>query len=104
MKERNPILAPPDGPGLVTGALVAAMLTASLIAVFYLAWQVAGFPFVPFDVFDWMTRILPVQVLAAGIVALVTVIRPLNLGPTAATAKAAAEALGIAGLFFTRIS
>jgi hypothetical protein len=35
-------------PGLVTGALIAAMLTASLIAVFYLAWKVAGFPFVPF--------------------------------------------------------
>ena len=76
-------------PGLVTGALVAAMLTASLIAVFYLAWKVAGLPFVPFDVFDWMTRILPGQVLAAGIGALVTVIRALNLGPTAATAKAA---------------
>ena len=53
-------------PGLVTGALVAAMLTASLIAVFYLAWKVAGLPFVPFDVFDWMTRLLLGQVLAAG--------------------------------------
>jgi hypothetical protein len=46
------------------------MLTASLIAVFYLAWKVAGLPFVPFDVFDWMTRILPGQVLAAGIAAI----------------------------------
>ena len=35
-------------PGLVTGSLVAAMLTASLISVFYLAWKVAGLPFVPF--------------------------------------------------------
>jgi hypothetical protein len=32
-----------------------------------LAWKVAGLPFVPFDVFDWMTRILPGQVLAFGI-------------------------------------
>ena len=90
-------------PGLITGALIAAMLTASLIAVFYLAWKVAGLPFVPFDVFDWMTRILPGQVLAAGIGAMVTVIRALNLGPTAATAKAAEQAMGIAGMFFTGI-
>src|SRR5260370_14726111 len=101
MKERNPILAPPDGPGLVTGALVAAMLTASLIAVFYLAWRVAGFPFVPFDVFDWMTRLLAGQALAAGTGAMVTVIRALNPGPTAADAKAAEQGMGIAGMFFT---
>src|ERR1700726_2114635 len=90
-------------PGLVTGSLVAAMLTASLISVFYLAWKVAGLPFVPFDVFDWMTRVLPGQVLAAGIGAMVTVIRALNLGPTAAAAKAAEQAMGIAGMFFTGI-
>ena len=65
-------------PQLVTGVLIAAMLTASLITFFYLAWRVAGFPFVPFDVFGWMTRILPGQVLAAGIGAMVTVIRALN--------------------------
>ena len=89
--------------GLVTGSLVAAMLTASLISVFYLAWKVAGLPFVPFDVFDWMTRILPGQVLAAGIGAMVTVIRALNLGPTASAAKAAEHAMAIAGMFFTGI-
>jgi hypothetical protein len=87
-------------PGLVTGALVAAMLTASLISVLYLAWKVAGLPFVPFDVFDWMTRFLPGQVLAAGIGAMVTVIRALNLGPTAAAAKAAEQTMGIASMFF----
>ena len=55
--KRKPGISASGRPGLVTGALVAAMLTASLIAVFYLAWRVAGFPFVPFDVFDWMTQI-----------------------------------------------
>src|SRR5215468_858800 len=88
-------------PGLVAGAFIAAMLTASLIAVFYLAWRVAGLPFIPFDVFDWMTRILPGQVLAAGIGVMVTVIRALRLGATATTAKAAEQAMGIACLFFT---
>src|ERR1700730_10015273 len=90
-------------PGLVTGSLVAAMLTASLIAVYYLAWKVAGLPFVPFDVFDWVARILPGQVLAAGISAMVTVIRALNLGPTAAAAKAAEQAMAIIGMFFTGV-
>jgi DMSO/TMAO reductase YedYZ molybdopterin-dependent catalytic subunit len=101
--KRKPGISASGRPGLVTGALVAAMLTASLIAVFYLAWKVAGLPFVPFDVFDWMTRTLPGQVLAAGIGAMVTVIRALNLGPTAAAAKAAEQAMGIAGMFFTGI-
>jgi DMSO/TMAO reductase YedYZ molybdopterin-dependent catalytic subunit len=87
-------------PGLSTGALVAALLTASLISVFYLAWKVAGLPFIPFDVFDWTTRILPGQVLAVGIGAMVTVIRALNLGPTAAAAKTAEHAMAIAGMFF----
>jgi DMSO/TMAO reductase YedYZ molybdopterin-dependent catalytic subunit len=90
-----------ERPGLVAGAFIAAMLTASLIAVFHLAWRVAGLPFVPFDVFDWMTRILPGQVLAAGIGVMVKVIRALSLGSTAAAAKAAEQAMGIAGLFFT---
>jgi hypothetical protein len=100
-ERRKPIVSASIRPGLVTGSLVAAMLTASLIAVFYLAWKVAGLPFVPFDVFDWMTRILPGQVLAAGIGAMVTVIRALNLGPTAAAAKAAEQAMAIASMFFT---
>jgi hypothetical protein len=59
--EREPTGSASKRPGLATGAFVAAMLTASLISVFYLAWKAAGLPFVPFDVFDWMTRILPGQ-------------------------------------------
>jgi len=76
------------------------MLTAALISVFYLAWKVVGLPFVPFDAFDWMARILPGQILAAGIDAMVTVIRAFNLGPTAAAAKTAEHVMAIAGMFF----
>src|SRR5580693_3463843 len=65
--EKEPIGSASVRPGLVTGSLVAAMLTASLISVFYLAWKAAGLPFVPFDVFDWMTRILPGQVIAVDV-------------------------------------
>ena len=89
-----------ERPGLTAGGLVAAMLTAALISVFYLAWKVVGLPFVPFDAFDWMARILPGQVLAAGIDAMVTVIRAFNLGPTAVAAKTAEHLMAIAGMFF----
>ena len=42
------------------GLFVAVMLTAALMAVFFVGWRVAGLPFVPFDMFDWLTRVLPV--------------------------------------------
>ena len=77
------------------------MLMASLIAVFYMAWRLAGLPFAPFDVFDWMARKLPGSVIAFGIDAIVYVIRTLHLGPTAETAKIAEKAMGIAGLLIT---
>jgi hypothetical protein len=99
--EKEPTGSASKRPGLATGALIAALLTASLISIFYLAWKAAGLPFVPFDVFDWMTRILPGQVIAGGIGAMVTVIRALNLGPTAAAAKTAEHGMAIAGMFFT---
>ena len=90
-------------PGILTGAAVGAMLTAALIAVFFAAWRVAGLPFVPFDVFDWLTRVLPGRVIAFGISSMVAVIRGLGLGPTSVVAKAVEQAMGIAGLFFTGV-
>lgn len=83
------------------GILVGAMLTASLIAIFYAAWKLAGLPLVPFDVFDWMTRVLPGWVIGSGIHTMVTVIRALHVGPTSAVANAVEQAMGIAGLFMT---
>ena len=79
-------------PGIVGGLFVAAMLTAALIGIFFFAWRTAGLPFVPFDFFDWQTRVLPGRILAFGIGSMVTVIRALKLGPTAATAKTAEQA------------
>ena len=46
-------------PGIVSGLFVAAMLTAAQIGIFFFAWRVAGLPFMPFDIFDWETRVLP---------------------------------------------
>lgn len=83
------------------GLFVASMLTAALVGILFAGWKIAGLPFVPFDSFDWLTRVLPGRVLGIGIGAMVTVIRALHLGPTSATAKTAEHAMAIAGLFVT---
>ena len=53
--------------GIATGALVGALLTAPLIALMYLGRELAGLPFVPFDLFDWATRVLPGWLVTFGI-------------------------------------
>ena len=78
---------------------VAAMVTAALIAILYFGWTVIGLPFAPFDIFDWLTRVLPGPVIAFGINSMVTVIGKLHIGPTAATAKGAEQWMGIISLF-----
>jgi DMSO/TMAO reductase YedYZ molybdopterin-dependent catalytic subunit len=90
-------------PGILGGFFVAAMLTAALNGIFFFGWRVVGLPFVPFDTFDWLTRVLPGRLIAFGIGAMVTVIRLLNLGPVASTAKAAEQTMAIAGLFITEV-
>jgi DMSO/TMAO reductase YedYZ molybdopterin-dependent catalytic subunit len=74
-------------PDIRTGALVGALLTAPLIAIFYLASQGSGLPFVPFDLLDWITRSLPGDMLTFGIERIVAVVTSLNLGDTSSTAK-----------------
>jgi hypothetical protein len=88
---------------LLSALFVSVMLTAALIGTFFFAWRVAGLPFVPFDVFDWMTRVLPGCLIAFGIGTMVTVIRALNLGPTSETAKLAEQTMAVAGLFLTGV-
>jgi DMSO/TMAO reductase YedYZ molybdopterin-dependent catalytic subunit len=87
--------------GFLSGAAVGVMLTTVLVALFYLAWRVAGLPFVAFDVFDWTGRVLPGSVVTFGIDAIVRVVRSFNLGPTAATAKTVEQAMAVAGLLVT---
>lgn len=86
-------------PNILSGLFVAAMVTAALIGILFFAWKVAGLPFVPFDAFDALTRVLPGRVIAFGIGTMVTAIRALNLGPTAETAKTAEQAMAISVLF-----
>ena len=89
--------------GFWTAVIASAMLMAALLGVFFFAWKVVGLPFVPFDVFDLMTRVLPGRLIAFGIGSMVTVIRALNVGPTAETAKLAEQTMAVAGLFVTGV-
>ncbi|MBN8619514.1 MAG: molybdopterin-dependent oxidoreductase [Anaerolineae bacterium] len=84
-----------------TGAWVAAILTAPLLAVLFAAAQWVGTPFVPFDVFDWMGRVLPGPLITFGIDSIVAVIRAFDLGSTSSTAKLAEQIMAVAGLFVT---
>ncbi len=49
------------------GALVGALLTSAMMGVMYLANQLLGLPFVPYDIFNWMTRVLPGAIITFGI-------------------------------------
>src|SRR5262245_20219611 len=103
-RERGAAMKRSRRPGVLSGLFVAAMVTAALIGILFFGWRVAGLPFVPFDAFDWSTRLLPGRVIAFGIGTMVTVIRTLNLGPTAETAKTAEQAMAIAGLFVAGVA
>jgi hypothetical protein len=87
--------------GIISGALAGAMLTMTIIAVFFAGWRLADLPFVPFEVFDWMARVLPGRIISFGINSMVSVISSLGLGPTAAVAKTMEQTMGIVGLFIT---
>lgn len=89
---------------LLYGALAGALLTAALIGVLYAGWRLADLPFVPFDLFDWLTRVLPGAVIEFVIGIMVSVIRMLNLGPTSDVAKMIEQAMGIIGLFITGVA
>ena len=52
---------------LGTGALVGALLTAALTGISYLGRQLFGFPFVPYEVFNWVARVLPGDLVTFGI-------------------------------------
>lgn len=82
-------------PSLRLGTLLGAFTSLAVIALFRLGESLAGFPFLPFDLFDWMARLLPGPVITFGIDSMVAVIRALQLGPTDTTAKLAEQILAI---------
>ncbi len=82
-------------PSLWLGALIGGLLTAPVIALMFLADQIAGLPFIPFDVFDFVSRNLPGGLLTFGIDTMVDLIINFNLGETSTAAKTAEQLMGL---------
>ena len=70
------------------GALVGGLLTVPVIAVMYLADNLLELSFAPYDVFDWIARILPGAVVTFGIDLMIDTLGLLGLD-VAETAKTA---------------
>ena len=80
------------------GAVVGALATAPLIGLMYLADQLAGLPFIPYDLFDWITRVLPGPLITFGIDLMIDAMRLVGMS-VAATAKTAEKVAAILQLF-----
>ena len=81
----------------VTGLTAGALLTAPLLGLFALAW-LAGLPFMPFSVFEWIIRMLPGGVVTFGLDLTLRVLQGLGFN-IAETAKTEEQALAVASLF-----
>ena len=87
-------------PSPLTGALTGGLLTLPLAVLFYLASQVVGLPFAPFDVLDWMARHLPGEVIRVILDLLVSLLTVLSIS-VRETAKAAEQILSLIGFVVT---
>ena len=80
---------------LGTGVLVGLLATAPAVALMALADRLAGLPFVPFDLFDWTTRVLPGGLVTFGIDSMIAALELVGLD-VADTAKTAERATAVA--------
>ncbi len=77
------------------GAWVGLLWTAPLAVVLWLGDRIAGLSFPPFDLFDWMTGVLPGSVVTFGIDSMIGLLRALGLD-VADTAKLAERSMAVA--------
>jgi DMSO/TMAO reductase YedYZ molybdopterin-dependent catalytic subunit len=79
---------------LFYGGLVGLLVTAPLLAVLYLGATLLGLPFVPFELFNWITRLLPGPVITFGIDRMLDLLLFLGVD-VADTAKTAEQAMAL---------
>ena len=89
--------------GIGYGALAGALLTAPLIALLYLAHKLVSLPYLPFDFFDWMTRLLPGSMVTFGIDMMIDTIRLFGAG-VAGTARTAEKLIAVVQLFLMGVA
>ena len=80
--------------GIGSGALLGGMLTAPLLALVYFGESWLGLPFMPYDLFDWATRVLPGPVVTFAIDLMISSMNLVNIS----VADAAKTAEQIAAL------
>jgi DMSO/TMAO reductase YedYZ molybdopterin-dependent catalytic subunit len=83
---------------ILSGLLFGLFTVIPVIVVLYLGERFAGLPFVPFNLFDFMTRTLPGAVINPVLEFMVRVLHGLHVARIAAVAKAAEQAIGVVSL------
>ena len=78
-------------------------MTAPLVGIMYLLDNLAGLPFVPFALFDWIARVLPGPVVTFGIDLMIDTIRFAGLS-VADAAKTAEQIMAILMFFFLGVA
>lgn len=79
---------------LTPSILISALISAPAVALMYLADQLAGLTFPPFDFFNWITRITPGPLLTIGIDLMIDTLRLLGIS-VANTAKTAEQIMAV---------
>lgn len=82
-------------PLIVYGVFLGGLFGVPLAALLYAGQQFMGMPFVPFDIFEWVARVLPGGVVTAGIDTMARAINTLNLGPIDTIAKFAEQSMAL---------
>jgi len=77
------------------GAFLGGLTSLPVMALFYFAKEVGGIPFVPFDLFAWITRALPGGLVTTGIDTMVRAIQFLHLGQLDEVAKLIEQLIGV---------
>lgn len=80
------------------GIVVGALLTAPLIVLMYLVNQLAGMSFIPFDLFNWIAKVLPGPLITFGIDLMIDVLLLLGIN-VADAAKTAEQMMAVFGFF-----
>ena len=83
---------------LSIGTLVGALLAAPMLGVMYLGRHLVELPFLPYDLFDWSTRVLPGSLVTFGIDLMIDTMRLVGMS-VADSAKTAEKIFAVLGFF-----
>ncbi len=80
-------IAPIHSNRFLNGVVAGSLAGAGWLAASYAGHLVAGYPFLPFRIFDWLARVLPGSVVTLGLEVMIGMLQRLQLGSTATLGK-----------------